>query len=144
MCSQDTSSATPWLFCDGGDAAQPEPGSDSAWGLCSAGEDLSLFIASESQSETTTSSNWGVDSKARQVRPVILSSAGFNFRLVREKCVESSHEMPDTSVFCPSGTNKLREAGKHMKVQKCPVLPRQAALGKKNQRYRTWLTLVTN
>lgn len=82
-------------------------------------------------------SNCGVDSTARRVRPVILSSAGFNFRLVREKCTESSHEMLDTSVFCPPGTNKLREAGKHVKVQKCPVLPRQAAMGEKHKQYRT-------
>lgn len=97
---------------------------------------MSLFFASELQLETR-SSNCGVGSKAHRVRPVILSSAGFNFRLVREKCTESSHEMPDTSVFCPPGTNKLQEAGKHVKVQKCPVLPRQAAMGEKHKQYRT-------
>lgn len=143
MCSRDTSSATPWLFCDSRDARCSRSRGRTVWGLCSAGEDLSLFFASELQMETR-SSNCGVDSTARRVRPVILSSAGFNFRLVREKCAESSHEMPDMSLFCPPGTNKLREAGKHVKVQKCPVLPRQAALGEKHKQYRTWLTLVTN
>lgn len=67
MCSQDASSATLWLACDSGDAANSQSQGQSLqrW-LCAVIEELSLFLSSEVRSERWTSFNCCMDEKAHQ------------------------------------------------------------------------------
>lgn len=98
MCSQDTTSATLWLFCASRDAQSSH----------SQGQRLCRGFALQFRSchclslqscrrrpEQARAAAW----TTKNINVVILSLAGLGFRTAREKSVEIGHEVPDVLVF---------------------------------------------
>lgn len=102
MCSQDTSSATPWMFCDNRDVPSTRAGVRVCVGAlhCNLGV-VALYLFRVAVRDQNKLYLWyGQEGMPDQT--FNLSSAGLSFRFVREKCVEASHQMTDTLVCCPS------------------------------------------